>query len=454
MPNEKWIEHLALLSLTSESNKKIAKKLIVELSESFFPSSLYRTAFRRIQSVYNTRSHVLTWKELISDSTLEANVSSKLKALEVRRSKVVGHDQSLEIAKTFEEFQSLLVDLKVNSTHKDLISVENKLASSLNTGITKDTLDEIIGETLTTLENLKLRFTNKAKLFKIEQKAVRSRFKDFYSQLNSGFFVPTGFKGFDAINLGIPKDSFFLIAGKSGSGKSSLAIQLSLNFKRAGARVCVVPLEMSIEQNLLRFGSNLIGVPIVDIIKDFKRYYKPLVKAITAIVEDESDASCIHFYEPEIDETLDKTLAILAEHEYDVIFIDYINLMAQMGGDTVSQAYALNLASRYAKRWATSNKTIVCFLAQLDDDENRVRYARALQEDASNFWLWNQTSAEIGELGYVEILQRKARNQNPKPFKLKVDLSCSKYTDYIEEDTVGSKKVLTDKLDLPDEDEV
>jgi hypothetical protein len=116
------------------------------------------------------------------------------------------------------------------------------------------------------------------------------------------------------------------------------------------------------------------------------------------------------------------------------------------------------MASRFAKVYATNNKTCVVYLQQLDEDKNRVRYARKLAEDASNAWYWYQTKEDIAELGYIQVDQKKARNQNPFPFRLKADLSVCNFTDYDGEDdgvlesTKKRKgKTLSKKLDEADD---
>ncbi len=380
----------------------------------------------------------MSWTEVISDSTLDESISNKLRAYEIKRLSVSKKDPSLELPITYENYSGLISDLKSNSSQIELINLQNILTEKLQTELTNDELESLVNTVTLTTEKISSRSFSKEKLFKVKADSVKKRLKDFYLKLKDGFFIPTGFSEFDNTNVGIPLDSYFLIAGKTGSGKSSLSIQLAINMKRSGARVCILPLEMSIEQNLLRIGSNLTKIPIVDIVKDLKIYYKPVVKALADFIHNDDSPACIHFYEPDIDETLDKTLVILKPMDYDIIIIDYINLMAPMGGDNINQALSLNLASRYAKRYASIHKTIICMLAQLDDEADRVRYSRALAEDASNYWLWLEDKDTIAATECITIYQKKARNQNPIPFKLKADLKISRYSDWIEDQNSNS----------------
>lgn len=433
-----WEQHILLRTLCLKKRRSINEHILPDIKEDIFISDQYKLAYRRLYNFYLKKGQFLTWKELILDRSLPEVIRRKLRAKEIRRSHLKTTDSSLILPSTLREYQNLLKNLYHEAKHTQLVNIQNNLTGDLEKeDFVKDEIDNIIQKYTSKLESISKLEIQEGALFETSPKIIRTRLKRFYVQLKKGFFIPTGFKNFDNQNLGIPLDSYFLISAKTGAGKTGLALQLAMNMKYAGARICFLPLEMSIEQMLLRLSSNLLNIPVTKIVSEFKYYYKPMVKALTTFIGNDS-YSCLNFYVPEISETLENVLVKLKPLQYDIIIIDYISLLAPMDGKTGAES--LNIASRYAKRYATNNKTIVCLLAQLDEELNRVRYSRAMVEDASNCWTFNENKESIQETGYITIKQLKARNQDPYNFRLGSNLACSKFWDYTGFEDVPSNK--------------
>lgn len=438
---------------------KVTRKIFHEIKEELFTTSLYKKVVKRILTFYEHRNVIPTWAELVNDVALGEETLRKLKAKELKRKKLLVHDEALKLPGSISEVTSLIERLKLAATKVNLIKLQNDLTEQLKS-LKDDEVNKLVESCSSSLDRIKDNSRSSTNLFKTNKENVSSLLTAYGKKLDGNYFLPTGFSGFDDINIGIPSDSFWMISGATGTGKSSIVIQLAKNMKKYGARICIVPLEMSIEQNLIRLASNLTGIKITDIAKHYKSYEKKLIDVVSKFVSSKDDESCIHFYEPNLTETLDTVLNNLIPNKYNIIFIDYINLMSPMGGDSVSQAYSLNLASRFAKRYASRTGTIICFVAQLDDKEKHVRYSRALQEDASNFWYWKDTREEIDETGTIEIMQKKSRNQSPVSFKLQVDLATCRFKDApVDESGDEHPKKKTKKLmkgldDIPSEDDI
>lgn len=439
-----WTQHLLLRALTVSKRTEFNERIISNLGEGHFTSSLYKTVFRRLNTYYFKSGRILTWKELIADSSFSESVRRKLRTKEVKRKKLSNVDPSLRLPKSYAEYKSLLKSVSYDAKHVKLVELQNRLTERLGgEEITKQKIETLIEDCSSRIEVVKSLGSVSSSMFNVSSKEVREKIKGFYKELKRGFFLPTGFKEFDSRNIGIPVDSYFLIAAGTGCGKSSLILQLGINMKRAGARVCLVPLEMSIEQMLIRLGSNLLGVPVNKITANLKHYYKPLVKSIRRFIGKEDSPECFSFYEPAISEPLDRCLSILKPYDFDIVFIDYIGLMAPMKG--LEDWKALDMAGRYAKRFATNNQTTICLVAQLDETEKKVRYAKALAEHASNAWYWYESMEEIIELNMIKIHQKKARGQSPVGFRLNADLATSRFRNYIysEEEREKFKKKRT-----------
>lgn len=229
-------------------------------------------------------------------------------------------------------------------------------------------------------------------------------------------------------DLTVPGNESYSVNGILGHN-STLALSISMNFKRSGARVCFIPLEMGVEQLLVKMAASILKVSVTNIVKDFDFYEKKVVKAVSKfLVKDEDSPECFDFYVPEPDATLEDVLTKLKPNQYDIIIVDYISLLAPMDKEDWK---SLDKAGRLAKVFATNNKTIVCLLAQLDETTENVRYSRALSEHSSNCWLWPEDHFKIKETGYITVKQKKARNQDPFTFRLAVDLSTSSVSDYV-----------------------
>ncbi len=376
-----WEQHILLKSLTRQKKALLNEKIFPNLKKDHFTIPLYRKTFKRLNAYYIKRGRILSWKELISDSTLPEKLRLKLKAKEVKRKKLKRYDSSVLLPSNFKEYSTLLVNLNNNSRHMGLVELQNDLTAKLNTqDLTIDTIENILFSTENKIDKIKrLSSGENGQLFHLTKANVKSNLDVFHRKMEDMFFLPTGFKEFDDKNLGIPKDSFFVISGKSGSGKSSLAVQLSINWKKAGLRVCFIPLEMSIEQMLFRIAANLIGVSIVNLVKDYKQYRIKILRAIGKFVSGKDDGACLDFYVPDVDETYIDSLQILLSGNYDVIIDDYITLNAPVDPDDHKN---LSMISRYSKVFSTNNSICTVALAQLDEQYERIRYSRAVSENS------------------------------------------------------------------------
>lgn len=449
MNSSEWTQHIILRSLCIDKRKNINEKVLAEISEKNFTSTPYKKAIRRIQSYFSKKGRILTWKELINDPTLKEDIRSRIKAAEVKRKKIKKHDNSLKLPSKYDEYKNIVQNLYSDSKHKSMISLQNQLTEDLKSDyLTSDQVDEILNKVSNKIDEAKRLENTAGTIIRLERDNIKEYIADFKQQIKNRFFFPTGIKAFDSRNIGIPKDSYFLIAAKSGAGKSSLALQLAMNMKKVGGRICFVHAEMSREELLLRMASNLLEVPMNHIVADIDKYEKKIIKQLRSFFKvEQNDASCFDLYPPEPDETLEHVLLNCKHYKYDAVFVDYINLLSPMGGEDGWKA--LDMAGRYAKMFATTNSTIVSLLAQLDETTNNVRYSRALREHAHNAWFWRETKDEINDLGYITVRQEKSRNQDPRPFKIGADLSISKFSDYDENDFKEAKKgnKSTEKLD-------
>lgn len=73
--------------------------------------------------------------------------------------------------------------------------------------------------------------------------------------------VPTGFPSLDAATSGLRKKAVYILAGRPGMGKTSLALCIAFNITRKGKKVLFLSMEMDAELLALRVLSMHTGIP-------------------------------------------------------------------------------------------------------------------------------------------------------------------------------------------------
>jgi KaiC/GvpD/RAD55 family RecA-like ATPase len=437
MSDIKLVQHILVRSLCRSRKKGVNERVIAELSEENFTASDYREAFRRIKTYYIKSGRIMDWKEVVADSTIDEETRKNLRAKEVRRMGMLSKDPSLKLPETYSQYKTFITTLLTNTKLVGLIDLSNMLGNKLSPSMPRDRIDLVYKNVVNRVDTLHNISFTPGRVCKLNNNNIRSILTDFKDKVRGNFFLPTGFTAFDSVNLGIPRDSFWLMAGKSGTGKSTLAIQVGLNMRKMGARVCFIPMEMSKGQILFKMASNLRKQDMSEMIMTLRnsdpeilhKFLLSVEKSLLPIMSEDSDTGgCFDLYEPEPEHTLVDVLSSIKHHKYDIIFVDYISLLSPIDPDNAAES--LNRAGAYAKVFAKNNDTAICLLAQLDEDKNRVRYSRALSEHASNAWFWQETKEEIRETGMVTIIQKKARTQSDISFKLACDLKTSSFSDW------------------------
>jgi KaiC/GvpD/RAD55 family RecA-like ATPase len=230
--------------------------------------------------------------------------------------------------------------------------------------------------------------------------------------------IPTGFKTFDKINGGFLRGSLVTLAGTSGSGKSLMASQMASHMAMNGYKVVIYSLEMTEEEEIARQLSRMSKVPMSKIVNpakmgiDEKRKIWRTAKKYERKIK--ASGGLLRVVSPERDLTVDEALSTAKSLGYDVTVLDYISLFAGLSEE--DQVRRLAEATRAAKVYAKSTKSVVIVLAQLKDD-GKVKYSGAIRENSNNLWAFIRDE-KSKETGILTIIQQKARNQVDFPFEL------------------------------------
>ncbi|TPG60008.1 DnaB-like helicase C-terminal domain-containing protein [Ewingella americana] len=239
----------------------------------------------------------------------------------------------------------------------------------------------------------------------------------------SSQIIPTGFDGFDRQAQGIAKGELHICACPSSGGKTTIMNQLCLNmglgmkdrqYVREPMSVFYVSLEMSQREMWGRMVANLSGIPI-------SRFRSPelLTEDEIALINEtlknmsEHLAGYGHMFRFENAEygNIDAITRVLATHAFDVVIVDYLNLMA----DGESLWSSMGSIARSLKLLAQKRNFACITAAQLDEDSLKIRYSRMVKEHCDTIWLW-QPSGGIRDASdevvsaFTEIFVDKGRN--------------------------------------------
>ncbi len=178
--------------------------------------------------------------------------------------------------------------------------------------------------------------------------------------------VPTGFKLLDKMLGGLQKSDLIILAARPGFGKTSLAISLAQNAARKyGKRIAVFSLEMSNEQLVQRMLAAETGIDSQRLrlgdIQGEEEWHK-LMEAAGAL----SEAPIFIDDTPAVSamELRTKARRLYAEHDLDLIVVDYLQLMQ---GDRRSEnrVQEISAISRGLKGLARELNIPVLALSQL-----------------------------------------------------------------------------------------
>jgi replicative DNA helicase len=257
--------------------------------------------------------------------------------------------------------------------------------------------------------------------------------------------IPTGFEGFDSKNYGLPKRGVTIIAANTGGGKSVMAVQLLKNmYIEANKNVCLVSFEMGKEEVVGRLMSNLSGIQYDRIVqKTMSNKQKKRIKKARRKFDTSRKKRRWVLDTPAGEASFTELMFKLKPSGYDVILIDYINLLKNDGAET--QAASLAEITRQAKLWSIRLNCLIVILAQMSDD-NRIKYSRGITENADNVWLWRYDD-KAKETGVIDVQQHKARNQKMFNFPLIADFAHMSLHDKSDTHQGKSLKDITEEED-------
>ncbi len=231
--------------------------------------------------------------------------------------------------------------------------------------------------------------------------------------------VPTGFRDFDEQAGGLPRGGLTTLAANSGGGKSAMALQICINAVNRGYSAAIVSLEMNAEQTTNRLMANLSKTShdafhLAKATAQQKKRTRDLMDKYNA----ENDAAGRRLQIYHMPDTTMSSIALrLRPFDFDIIVVDYINLLSRGDTDSNNDALQLGEIARQAKVQAGQTNSVWIVCAQLNE-QGDVKYSKAIKENSDYMWTWTYGDAEQ-ESHIVDISQQKSRNSKKFKFSLK-----------------------------------
>ena len=254
---------------------------------------------------------------------------------------------------------------------------------------------------------------------------VLAEYMDQVQALQEGetnrYGIPTGFADMDKLLGGFQRTDLVILAARTSVGKTSFALNLAVNAARAKATVAIFSLEMSAEQLASRLLSMESGVdsPRIRSAHLNEQESRKLEAAMNHLVNlpiwvDDTPSIPIM-------ELRSKARRLAAEHNVDMIIVDYLQLVVSEGGE--SRVQELGQISRALKALARELRVPIIALSQLSRAvEQRtphipqlsdLRESGALEQDADVvlfIYRDEKYNPDTDKKGVADIIVAKHRN--------------------------------------------
>jgi archaellum biogenesis ATPase FlaH len=411
-------ESRALRGLCSR-NSVVSGSLLGALDDTFFHTQEGKSAYIRIRSYFERKGNVPEFALLCDDIGLSEETREFLRNSERPPKTIADSEDLLHQLDSYRKTRLLfaLADGILNNLKKPRVDTE-RLLMEINERVAR----------------LQTRRGSEAEIITmgVDSNVLKHAEEILYNE-ETDDVIPTGFKTWDSVNGGLFRGSLVIIGGSSGSGKSIIANQLNINQAELGYKTSLAPLEMAGAEMLSRTMSNLSGMSSIDIF--LKRLasgerdlvYRRLRRADKRIA---AAGGKYTIFKPKEDLTAEQLLASMDSIQSDLVYIDYITLLAGADGD--EQWKKLGSIARLGKVYAERTNRVVVMLAQVNED-GKLKYSQTVKEHASVAWSFVATK-ESKEQGYLNVDILKSRNQVDKPFTLKIDYGKMLVTDMTPED--------------------
>jgi replicative DNA helicase len=207
--------------------------------------------------------------------------------------------------------------------------------------------------------------------------------------------ISTGLKDLDFVLKGLGEQSFTLLGGRPGMGKSSASLTFALNMAKAGIRVAYFTLEMSVEEMTGRVISMQTGINTQKL-----KTGNLSAAEISAFTKASSDLQNLPLF---IDDTVTwtpqqlraKCMSMRRRNGIEIIFIDHVGLMSGGGRYKDNRVAESSFISVSLKGIARSIKVPVWGAIQLNRELEKRQDKRPQLSDLRETGAWEQDADNV-----------------------------------------------------------
>lgn len=406
-------EVMAVLSLLG-SHKKVTGLLAATLRSEHFHDPRTKDIYTRIMAMAKRRHELPGWDVMQHDTLLSSEAREIL------------DKESYPPAKTVGDAEQIIEVLEKMRQSRVIISTYDAVMELMK----EDTVDPVDAFSIMEDGLRDARTDQKDETLSV---AMGGNFLEAVKALldrKKPDTIPTGFHEFDNSAGGLPRGGLTTLAASSGGGKTIMGVQLAVNAFNAGYKVAIITLEMSKTQTTGRLSSNLSGVDYSAIyLAKLNDMQKQRIDKVTREFQNKTETEpfpCIDIHHRS-DTTFTEIALEMRALDYDLIIVDYINLLNKEGSadSNSTDAAALGDISKEAKSQASATNAAWVMIAQLND-QGQVKYSRAIKENSDYMLTWVYGDAEK-ESHMVEIKIDKARHSESLKFILRENFRIQKF---------------------------
>ena len=266
----------------------------------------------------------------------------------------------------------------------------------------------------------------------------------------SNNFIRSGLKSIDIRVGGFSRGDVIVLAAPSSHGKTLAMIQFLNNmlFNSPNQKISALYVTMEVQDTTVmhRVIANRASLPLkrvrettmpeellleisqdkntkLDEVKQIRELCAVEMGKINENLESSGNKLEIKPYGAFTPEDLMRELAL---YPYDVVILDYLNLMTTTQGADADWLRLSNI-TRQLKNIATTKKILIVTAQQLDETTKDVRYAKAVKEHCDILIVWElpQELREAGG-GIADMKIKKGRNIGTFSFPMHFDLTVQK----------------------------
>lgn len=408
-------EMAAIRSICSDY-ERVSAKILSSTEIETFEYAPAKNAYSHIRKALAQQGELPSWVELCSAPELPETTRKILK--NYKQLPISNEKKANGLSTSLDKYRKLRV----------LFNLNEMLAEQLSGDHVPDT-DELIDQTTDALAKARVKATSTSSITHFGKGDNASQVIKNVLTGERAPVIPTGFKGFDDKNGGVPRGALMGIGGFTGLGKTATALQIAINMANIGENVAFVSLEMSREQLTARIQGNLTGQIVRKIMqKDLTpEEHTEAIKAYNKWRRElKENNTRFSMFEPEEDVDIQDVLLTLKPLKPDAIVIDYISLLKGVQGD--DQWRKLTEVTRFAKMFAKTTGIAVIILFQTTK-EGAISFSKNMANDMDICWVLTGPTEDMDILP-IQVTQIKARNMSRHSFNILNDtLSMRSYDD-------------------------